>query len=415
MAIHRIALKNFKCFKEVEVNLSKITLLTGENSSGKSSLMYGLLAAFQSKDFPFYLSPNGKYVTMGDFEEISFNHKLDNTIGIDIYFEITGSLETSWGRNEFVTTTWIIDSNRELPQLNHLIVQKNDKDKIEIKVDNGYILNAYISPIFKSLDPNTLNFRADNIDELKELIESTNSDELKDLINSRIWEFMDGDLNYISSFRLEPERTYYQKTKPENKVGRAGEGYIDQILEWESQKAAKFKRLKAILKDTNLLNAIKTRKLRGGRFELRVKVKNKGIWASLADVGFGISQFLPIIVADLQLSDDSILLLAQPEIHLHPSVQATLADYFVKQVKETNKQYIIETHSEYLLNRIRLAIVKGEIAPTDVSVYYFENSLDGSITYPIEFRKNGQIVNAPQGFFETYMMDVLDIALHAEG
>jgi predicted ATP-dependent endonuclease of OLD family len=88
MAINRISLKNFRCFREVDVNLSKITLLTGANSSGKSSLLYGLLVALQSKDFPFYLSPNGQYVNMGDFEELSFNHLRDNIIGIDISLDI---------------------------------------------------------------------------------------------------------------------------------------------------------------------------------------------------------------------------------------------------------------------------------------------------------------------------------------
>jgi predicted ATPase len=153
--------------------------------------------------------------------------------------------------------------------------------------------------------------------------------------------------------------------------------------------------------------------LQGGRFELRVKTQKKGIWASLTDVGFGISHFLPIIVADLQLERTSTLLIEQPELHLHPSVQATLADYFIRQATTQDKQYIIETHSEYLLNRIRLAIVKEEIAPSDISVYFFENSQEGTITHEIEFTKDGQIKNAPQGFFDTYMMDVMNIALYA--
>ena len=76
--------------------------------------------------------------------------------------------------------------------------------------------------------------------------------------------------------------------------------------------------------------------------------------------------------------------------------------------------YIIETHSEYLLNRIRLAVVKGDMAPSDVSVYYFENTVNGTLTRDIEFTEDGEIHNAPQGFFDTYMMDVMDIALHAE-
>jgi predicted ATPase len=106
--------------------------------------------------------------------------------------------------------------------------------------------------------------------------------------------------------------------------------------------------------------------------------------------------------------------MCQPEIHLHPSIQANLGDYLVKQVNEKKKQYIVETHSEYLLNRIRLLIVKGEIEPEDVAVYYFENSVkEGSVTHRIEFTKDGQILNAPRGFFETYMIDTMDIALNA--
>lgn len=158
---------------------------------------------------------------------------------------------------------------------------------------------------------------------------------------------------------------------------------------------------------------MKIRRLPGGRFELNVKVRPRGLWASLADVGFGISQFLPVITADLQLSDHSVLLLVQPEIHLHPSVQAAMGDYFVRQVRETGKQYIVETHSEYLLNRIRLAIAKGNIDPSDVSVYYFENSVNGSTTYSVEFTEDGRILNAPRGFFDTYMIDTMDIALYA--
>lgn len=406
MAITRILLKNFKCFQEVEVNLAKITLLTGGNSSGKSSLMYGLLAALQSKQFPFYLSPNGKYVNMGDFEEISFNHKRDNPLEIDI------TVDDFFGGLGFSKTTWVIDADNRLPKLKDLTIKSDDLD-FEIRLDNEYIANFKLE--FQGANIKLTDLKAHTLEELDRKFYNANND-YRDIFGyTEIFERIDHNLNYISSFRLEPERTYYQKTKPEDKVGRAGEGYIDQILEWEGQKAVEFKQLKSILKDLKLLNTITSRKLPGGRFEVRVKVKNKGVWASLTDVGFGISQFLPIIVADLQLSQESTLLLAQPEIHLHPSVQASLADYFVKQIRESNKRYIIETHSEYLLNRIRLAIVKGEIEPSDVSIYYFENSINGSQSYQIEFRKNGQIDNAPKGFFETYMMDVMDIALHAEG
>ena len=86
----------------------------------------------------------------------------------------------------------------------------------------------------------------------------------------------------------------------------------------------------------------------------------------------------------------------------------------MRQVQNKNKRYIIETHSEYLLNRLRLLIVKGEIAAEDIAIYYFENTNKGTDKHAIEFTKDGQIKNAPKGFFDTYMMDVMDIALHAE-
>lgn len=221
-------------------------------------------------------------------------------------------------------------------------------------------------------------------------------------------------LSFIGSHRSYPERTYYQKTKSSRQILTSGEGFIDQILEWQEKWNERFDYLVSILRNLNLLYDIKPHKIGGGRFDLKIKVKRNSSWASLADVGFGVSQLLPIIVADLQISFNSTIIIAQPEIHLHPSIQARLGDYFVKKVKESNMQYIIETHSEYLINRLRLCIVRGEIEPDDVAVYYFENTAkEGSITHRIEFTKHGEILNAPQGFFDTYMIDTMDIALSA--
>ncbi len=221
-------------------------------------------------------------------------------------------------------------------------------------------------------------------------------------------------LGFLNSFRLFPDRTYYQMTKSDYKVGGYGENYIDQMLRWYENRSTAYKGLLADLRSLDLLNAVDIKKLDGGRFELRVQAKPGGPLVSIADVGFGVSQFLPILVADRQLSKGSTFIVAQPEIHLHPNVQAKLSDYFVRKVKIQNKRYIIETHSEYLLNRLRLLIIKGEIATEDVAVYYFENTSKGTEKYTIEFTKDGQIKNAPKAFFDTYMMDVMDIAIHAE-
>ena len=98
----------------------------------------------------------------------------------------------------------------------------------------------------------------------------------------------------------------------------------------------------------------------------------------------------------MQLGEKSTLLIAQPEIHLHPKVQAQFGDYLVTRVKEDKKNYVIETHSEYLMNRLRLAVVKGEIQEKDIAVFYLENDGKKAKKYELVFNKNGQIKGAPK-------------------
>lgn len=448
MQIKRFSAANFKCFRKLDVSFSRITLLTGENSSGKSSLIYGILSVFQSDAFPFRLSPNGKYVNMGDFTEMSFNGLKNKRIELGIC--LTDRAE---GEQKF-ETAWVLDRRNNMPRLDRLraitelldleinadgsqyvlrvsLDQKNIAESKELEV--GRLVGELFASLSEIIDEDadseteTLQKLKQGLMEFKEVeslgLASLDAKELSNKLSlgtnylisvcMQGLRRLDNNLNFVGSFRLQPERAYYQRSKSDYKVDKHGENYPDQILNWERRQSPKFKELKSILRELNLLRTIRTRKLRSGRFELRVQAKSRGAWASLADVGFGISQFLPIIVADLQLPDDSTLVLAQPEIHLHPSVQAAIADYLVTQINEHEKSYIVETHSEYLLNRIRLAIVKGQLEPSDVSVYYFENSADGSIMHSIEFTKDGQIRNAPKGFFETHMMDVMDIAINA--
>ncbi|RZK05979.1 MAG: DUF3696 domain-containing protein [Flavobacterium sp.] len=222
----------------------------------------------------------------------------------------------------------------------------------------------------------------------------------------------DRNINAISSYRLHPDRTYLEQSRHELKVGKFGDGYLDQIILWERKNPSKFKELQDIMKSLKLLNSIELHRIEGGRYEVLVSTTANGTKNSIIDVGFGVSQFLPIIVADLQLTANSTLFVAEPEIHLHPNVQAEFGDYLVKQINTNNKNYVIETHSEYFLNRVRLAIVKGDLKEENLSVYYLENSGSDVKAHNLKFNKSGGIDNAPDGFFETYMMDLKEIAFN---
>lgn len=357
MQLKKISLENFKCFRKLDMDLGKITLLTGANSSGKSSLIYAILGMMQTQGFPYYFSPNGKYINMGSFEDLSWNHEKENVIRIGLEvnnFEDIFQVDTFW-----------------------------------IKNPNNMLENADIK-----LNSTAIDVRLGYVRTILEWVNFNN-------------------FNYLSSHRQPTERLRFQESKSEYIVNMYGENYDLQILDWKENHPELLKELVKHIKAIRLFENIKIKRKSGGTFELLVKNHAKSVYQNLYDVGTGVSHFLPIMVADLQLPQNSTLIVSDPELHLHPSVQANFGTYLVNQVRDNQKNYIIETHSEYLLNRLRLEIVKGNIAPEDVKVYYLQNNGTESECFSIDLLKNGQIQGAPAAFFDTYMKDNMDIALNS--
>jgi predicted ATPase len=363
MKIEQLTVENFKCFKrEQTFDFSRLTILTGANSSGKSSVIYAILMALQSEGFPNSLSTNGDYVNLGDFKDISFGRNSKNIIKIG--FKLIESINPI----QFYTE-W----------------KENKKDLLPN-------LFKFKSAVYE----NQFEFATDDI---SHIFDETNKNQ---------------DVNYISAFRQAPRRTYLEKIKADFRIGTEGEDYIDQIVDWDKRSNGKIKQLIKTMKELDLIEDIKINRLGGGRFEVLVKPVNSNGFSALSDVGSGVSAFMPIVVADIQLPDSSTLFLAEPEIHLHPSVQAKFIDYMIHKINTTDKNYVIETHSEYFLNRIRLAIVKEELKKEAIKVYFLENTKEDANVFDVDFTTTGAIKNAPKTFFKTYMMDVMDIALNAQ-
>jgi predicted ATPase len=135
----------------------------------------------------------------------------------------------------------------------------------------------------------------------------------------------------------------------------------------------------------------------------QVKVNSLGIELDLTDVGFGVSQILPIIVECLRMAEGETIILEQPEIHLHPSLQSKLADFFICMAK-SGKNLVVETHSEHFINRLCLRIAQEESNDTRNLINILFVSCDeenkSSIAKPIEINKYGEIENWPVGFFD---------------
>ena len=170
--------------------------------------------------------------------------------------------------------------------------------------------------------------------------------------------------------------------------------------------AAMKERLDAFGRESGLFDDFTVKQLtsvEGGPFQLQVRKfgKNgrKGPKRNLMDVGFGISQVLPVLAALFRADGPPMFLLQQPELHLHPSAQAALGSLFCR-TAEAGRQIIVETHSDYIMNRIRLDVRdrRTKLRPEDVTVLYFErDDLDIRI-HPIGFDEDGNVQDAPPNY-----------------
>jgi len=136
--------------------------------------------------------------------------------------------------------------------------------------------------------------------------------------------------------------------------------------------------------------------------ELKVGIDNSGSTYDLTHVGVGVSQVLPILVMCLLSDMDSTLVFEQPELHLHPKVQTLLGDFFLSMAL-SNKQCIVETHSEYLIDRLRFRIAAASLEKelnSQTKIYFVEKPLQGSMFREVVINEYGAISDWPEGFFD---------------
>jgi predicted ATPase len=163
-----------------------------------------------------------------------------------------------------------------------------------------------------------------------------------------------------------------------------------------------------------VIHSFKVKAVAEGRkeYEVLVKTHASAPEVKITDVGFGVSQVLPALVQAFYCPPNSTVWMEQPEIHLHPQVQAELADVFISAVqarengKPRNVQLIIESHSEHFLNRLQRRVAEGAIDAVDVAVYFCRRSSSGNELEPLRLNMFGEIENWPENFFGDEMADI---------
>ena len=211
--------------------------------------------------------------------------------------------------------------------------------------------------------------------------------------------------------RSKPRRTYDPARPMPDPEGDYVPMYLANVFFQDKTAWAGLKnRLEAFGKAAGLFDEISIKRL-GKRdsepFQVQVRKfggKLKGPGRNLIDVGYGVSQVLPVITELMRTDAPPLFLLQQPEVHLHPSAQAALGSLFCE-VAEPNRQLIVETHSDHLLDRVRMDVrdKQGRLKPEDVSILFFERGdLDVHI-HSLRLDEQGNVLGAPEGYRKFFM------------
>ncbi|EKE05979.1 MAG: hypothetical protein ACD_19C00135G0003, partial [uncultured bacterium] len=219
------------------------------------------------------------------------------------------------------------------------------------------------------------------------------SQTLRNLINLASSEtseyFEDDSINYVSPLRAHPKRYYFLDKAKINVYLDTLDG--DAIAEILKENVHLKKQVNTWLNKFNL-------KVNVEHLEdiiHKVQVNQNSLDLDITDVGFGISQVLPVIIQGFLSHNETLTLIEQPEIHLHPKMQADLADLFIEIVfsnrKKPSKYLLIETHSEYLLKRLRRRISENVISAEDVAIYLVDPDVEaqGAIIKELKVQQKG--------------------------
>jgi predicted ATPase len=229
---------------------------------------------------------------------------------------------------------------------------------------------------------------------------------------------------YVGPLREYPKRLYLWSGEVPPHVGERGDRAVEAILasgnrafNWKSkQKTRRLPQLVAErLQSMGLIRDFHIEPIGAGRkeYEVLVNTSDKLPEVKLTDEGFGVSQVLPVIVECFYVPRRSIVIFEQPEIHLHPRVQADLADLFVDAIRareggqSRDCQFIIESHSEHFLRRLQRRIAEEDLAREETALYFINSQAGAARIEELDVDDYGNIKNWPEGFFGDEMEDVV--------
>jgi predicted ATPase len=444
--ITHLQAKNFKSWRDTgdQFKLGPLTGLFGTNSSGKTSLLQTLLMLKQtveSTDRKQVLRTGDQksLVDLGTFSDVHFKHPVETPMEILLEWELPKPLlvKDPQEKEKLIYTirdlryVVSLDSESGAPVVNSFEyrfdrVGLGMKRKILIGVDK----NVY-ELIAEGYEAKKIQGRAWSLpppikcygfpDEVKAYYQNTGF--LPDLVLA--FERLMTQMVYLGPLREYPQRTYTWGGEEPQDVGAKGESAVPALL--ASRKKGKAvsrgrgrlkvtveERVAEWLRDMELIHSFSLHQIAEHRkdYEVRVCKTATSPEVSITDVGFGVSQILPVLVLCYYVPAGTTILLEQPEIHLHPLVQSALADVFVDAVKYQKVQIVVESHSEHLLRRLQRRIADETIEAGKIQLYFCRNDASMSTLEPLQLDELGNITNWPPNFFGDEMGDLVAMTVN---
>ncbi len=451
-----LRIQNFKGWRDTgEIEMAPISLFFGANSSGKSSIGQFLMMLKQTVESPdrkavFYPGGKNAAVQLGSYQEMVFNRNPSHKIAFEYRWSLHDTLEIkdrlsgqSFSGEDLafyaevgLKNTGQSSKDLNAPGLNHLKYEliKKDETTLSITMDRKPRTKSEYRVEATEYDLKRERGRAWSPgapvrfygfpDQVVAYYQNADFVQILNLQHEKLF----GSLSYLGPLRTRAERLYsWSGSEPES-VGYEGENAIAALLSARNrrislgykQRSMPFQEIVASeLKEMGLIEAFEVNPISRKRQEYEVKVRTKGSKDSvdLPDVGFGISQVLPVLVQCFYAPPGSIIFMEQPEIHLHPRAQSALADVMIDVINsrengaDRNVQLVIETHSEHFLRRLQRRIAEGRLPKEKVSAYFANVTKTPSTLDPLEIDLYGNIRNWPENFFGDEMEDV---AAHAK-
>jgi hypothetical protein len=399
-----LCIENFKSLRKLELQIKDLTILIGPNNSGKTSVFQTLALLKQSvRGLNFY----GNLVRLGTFDEVIFKH--DPSHRLYISFNVDSKPKEEEPLSDVGTLSCNICITRGedgAPTLQHAEVIGQ---YAEVVAQKRMLIAAYpLSDKSRFEELRKRNIDGDIQGFIPFLVSRVSPEDpivgysrrARDMITEQLSNY----LQYVSSSRgimqrNEPLDSRYSD-RP-NDVGVNGEKTM-QILAYirdDQYFAEVLNRFSYWASQFGLDNII-AKIARGPRYELIGRNKNMDVQSNVVDVGFGLNQLFPVILQCFYASKGSLVMIEQPEAHLHPKAQALIADFLIDVVNYGNR-VMVETHSEHILLRLQRRVAEKRIDPQRIGIYYFEQTSNGTVVHNIAIDKLGNFSgDIPQGFFE---------------